>query len=201
MTAGAAAARPGGLVDRLARTWRAPRAGVAHEIATAGEGRLLGYAVLASALAALGAAGAAAVDPALHRGLEGERAFYLAGQAVFGAAFRPVGLYAVAALLGLIARALGGGGSWRATRAAVFWTDLAAAPVAVALTLLGAALGAATGASGPTMAGAALGSLVWAALLAPGLAEAHGFRSVWKGAAALGAVAFGALALAVFAPG
>ncbi len=165
-----------GLVDRMAETWRAPRAGVAREIASAEEARLLFYAFAASALFTMAALGAQNLNPSP----EVARDFgqWATTQVVVGTFVRPLGLYGAAALIGLACRAFGGRGGWRATRAAVFWTALVAAPAGVMLTLIGAA---ATGLGGaPALAatlGHAAGSALWAVLLAPALAQAHGFRS------------------------
>jgi hypothetical protein len=197
----AAAASPGaGLVDRMARTWVAPRAAAAAEIAAASEPRLLFYAFAASLFAVLGAIGAQALnpDPAIAPAFEQ----WAATTFVVGLFMRPLGLYGAAALIGLVCRRFGGTGGWRDTRAAFFWTALTAAPAAAALEVLGAA---ATGLAGAGPAAAALGhaagGVLWAALLAPALAQAHGFASAWRVLACLAAVGAVLGALAAATPG
>ncbi len=169
-------ARPQGLVDRIARMWRDPRGATRVEIDGANEPRLLFYAVAASLFNILGAIGAQilAPDPAAAADFDQ----WATTQVVIGVFFRPLGLYAAAALFGAICRVLGGRGGWRDTRAAFFWSALAAAPAGLALTLAGASAVAMGGAPGwAAELGVGLGGLVWAALLAPALAEAHGFGS------------------------
>jgi hypothetical protein len=168
-----AAAAPRGLVDRMARTWAAPRAVVRREIDAADEARLLFYAVAASALGALGLIGAQALNPA--PGVAADFNRWVVTQTVVGLFFRPLGLYGAAALMALVCRRLGGRGGWRDTRAAVFWTALVAAPAGVALAVLGAAAtGIGHAPAAVAAAGTAAGSALWAVLLAPALAEAHG---------------------------
>lgn len=177
----------GGLVDRMRRTWVDPRGGVRAEIAAAAEARLLFYVMAASAFAVLGAVGAQLVRPAAGVAAA-DLDQWITTQVVVGLFFRPLGFYAVAALIALACRRLGGSGGWRDTRVAVFWTALTVAPAAAALTVAGAALAAAGADAGVAAAAQAAGSLLWAALLAPGLAEAHGFRKAWHVLAGLAAV-------------
>ncbi len=172
MTAPAAAA-PGGLVDRMARTWAAPRSAARREIDTADEARLLFYAVSASVLGALGLIGAQALNPA--PGVAADFRQWVVTQTAVGLFFRPLGLYAAAALMALVCRRFGGRGGWRDTRAAAFWTALVAAPAGVAFAVAGAAAtGLGHAPAAVAAAGTAAGSALWAALLAPALAEAHG---------------------------
>jgi hypothetical protein len=119
---------------------------------------------------------------------------WITTQIVVGTFFRPLALYLVAAVIGALCRAGGGQGSYYATRVAVFWTALVAAPAGVALTIFGAG---ATGLFGAPvkigLLGETLGSVVWACLLVPALAEAHGFRStrgIWAALAATFLVAW-----------
>lgn len=51
---------------------------------------------------------------------------------------RTATLYLFSGLVGFVCRALGGQGSWRDTRAAVFWASLVAAPIGVLGALIGA---------------------------------------------------------------
>jgi hypothetical protein len=187
VTAGGAAGRMG-LVDRLARTWIAPRAAARVEIDAANEPRLLFYAFAASILGTLGAIGAQSLNPA--PGVAADPDQWMATQVSVGLFVRPIGLYAAAGLIGLVARAVGGTGGWRDTRAAVFWSALAAAPIGAVLAAAGAAMAVYGGAPQAGPAGAAAGSVVWAAMLAPALAEAHGFRSTLSVFAAMFGFAF-----------
>ena len=188
--------RPLGMVDRMARTWTSPRKGAASEIAAADEGRLCGYAFLGSALSVMSAVGAQTLNPAAAPAAD--MAGWVSTQIAAGFFFRTLALYAVAALIALGCRAYGGRGGHRATRAALFWTGLVAAPATLALTLLGAAASGLVGAPQFVADLAHLaGAFLWLALLGPALAEAHGFgsaRGVYAGFAAV-AVAFTALGL------
>ncbi len=186
-----------GLVDRIGRTFADPRGAVRAEIAGASESRLFFYAFMASVFATLTAIGEQAVNPA--EGPARDLSQWVATQAASGAFFRPLALYAVAGLVGLSAALLGGRGSWRATRAAVFWTAFAAAPFALILGLGGAAVAAATGlGAGAQAVGHGLGSMLWAVLLAPALGEARGLTTLRAfGALALLAAVFAAIGLAL----
>ncbi len=190
-----AAGRPPALVDRMALTWANPRAAARAEIDGASEARLLFYALFGSALHTLATVAGQALNPVPGAVDHGAR--LAVGQVVAGLFFRPLALYAMAGLIGLACRAAGGTGGWRATRAALFWTALVAAPAGVALAAAGAALAGIGGApQAVAAAGGAAGSLVWALLLAPALAEAHGFRSSRAVFAVMAAVAAAPVALA-----
>ncbi|MGF1657877.1 MAG: YIP1 family protein [Rubrimonas sp.] len=194
MTAPARVARPQGLVDRIAGTFRDPRGGARIEIDAANEPRLLFYAVAASLFHVLGAVGVQILTPDPEAAADFDQ--WATTQVVIGTFFRPLGLYAAAALIGLVCRAFGGRGGWRDTRAAFFWSGLAAAPAGLALTV--AAAGAVAMAGAPAwigdLGGVAAG-LVWAWLLGPGLAEAQGFRSGARVFAVFAALAAGAAGL------
>lgn len=184
MDGGAVAAPAASAPVRLARTWADPRGETRRELEAASEARLFLYAFVASLISAAGAvaAGLIAPDPRIAADPDGWAAATLIG----GALVRPAALYLVAWLVGAVCRAFGGAGDSRATRVALFWTALAAAPATFVLSLTGAAWGL------PALGG--LGSVVWALLLAPALAEAQGFRRSWPilaGLVALGAVAVG----------
>ena len=170
-----------GLYDRAVRTWSAPRAAVLHEIETGSESRLVFYAFASSVLFTLAAVAAKTLNPTETIAQAWET--WVITQVVVGTFFRPLALYGVAGIIGLLCRAGGGTGSYYATRVAVFWTALVAAPAGVALTVLG---GGATGLLGAPekigLLGETLGSVVWAVLLVPALAVAHGFastRGIW----------------------
>lgn len=179
--------RPKGLAGRMAAAWRRPRASVRAELALADEGRLLFFAFAGSVFYSLGRVGA------LWTGGEARADFTEAAatQLVVGTFFRPLALYLAAALIGLICRALGGSGDWRATRAALFWSGLAVAPAGALAMVAGA------GTAASTTLGDAIGSVLWAVLLAPMLAEAHGFRvGVVAAVLAIAAVMVGGLIVA-----
>lgn len=183
-----------GLVDRMCAMWREPRAATAREIATADEARLLFYAMAASALFSLAAVGAQTLNPDPTLAAQFDQ--WVTTQVVVGTFVRPLGLYGAAALIGLGCRAFGGRGDWRATRTAVFWSGLVAAPAGVMLTVIGAAATGYGGATAAAQIGHAAGSALWALLLAPALAQAHGFRSAAPLYIAFVALAVGAAALA-----
>lgn len=96
---------------------------------------------------------------------------------------RPLMLYALAGLVGLVARAAGGQGSWRDTRAAVCWAAVVQAPVSFVLTLpnVVAELSMPVG-----LAISAVMVSTLAAALSYCIAEAHGFSRVWIVFAILG---------------
>lgn len=196
MTAATPADAPRGLVERMAHAWRAPRASTRAELATAKEARLLFYAFAASVLGVMATVGAAVVlpDPSVGDDFDA----WAANEIAVGFFIGPLGLYIVAGAIGGLCRLRGGAGGWFETRVATFWTALVTAPAKVALTLLGAA-GAAYGGlpAWAPEAGGLLGSALWAVLLAPALAEAHGFRSALSVFAAMAAA--GALLAALAA--
>lgn len=178
----AAAPTGNGLFDRMLRTWSAPRATVQHEIETGSESRLVFYAFAGSVLFSLAALAAKTLNPTEVIARDWDQ--WVITQTVVGTFFRPLALYGVAAIIGLLCRTAGGTGSYYATRTAVFWTGLVAAPVGVALTVIGATATGLLGAPEKVgLLGETLGSVVWAALLAPALATAHGFsstRGIWS---------------------
>ncbi|MEM6946057.1 MAG: hypothetical protein AAF565_20110, partial [Pseudomonadota bacterium] len=106
---------------------------------------------------------------------------------------RPLMLYGLAAIAGGVARLFGGTGTWRASRAAVCWAELVAAPLGFALTLVELLL---------RMAGMPLFGLspihvaALAALLSYCIAEAHGFSRVWMVFLVIGGITLGVWALA-----
>jgi hypothetical protein len=92
--------------------------------------------------------------------------------------FRTLAFYALAALAGLIARAAGGGGGWRDSRAALFWAALVAAPVILAANFLSLLLTGMPGQAGAIASMAGAVAFGWA--VAQCFAEAHGFASAWR---------------------
>jgi hypothetical protein len=161
------------------RNWAAalvdPRAAMARQMrAGLSDARALAQLLAACALGFL------ASLPAALRTAE-RLAIEVAGAVsahLFGYLFvAPLLMYAVAAAIHLLARAFGGRGRFLEARAALFWSLLLAAPVAVAITLVRLAADAAPGGELPwlsLLAYAGLGWWLW--LLAGALAEAEGFR-------------------------
>lgn len=148
------------------------------------EGTLLALALASGAIWFLGRIAGLWLSPEAA-GL-GEAALIGRAQAEFVAAvfFRTLMLYAVAALAGLAARAFGGTGGWKDTRAAVFWAALVAAPVLLAVNVLAALLEPVSEPAAAVIR--SLGGLAFAWAFAVCIAEAHGFRS---GLAVLGVIA------------
>ena len=102
----------------------------------------------------------------------------VAAQFVAAIFFRTLAFYALAAVAGWIARAAGGRGDWRDSRAALFWAALVAAPVILAATLLSILLTGLPGQLAP--AARMVGALAFAWTTAHCFAEAHGFKNVWR---------------------
>ena len=105
-------------------------------------------------------------------------AFWLIGVFVL----RTATLYVFSGIVGFIGRSLGGTGSWRDTRAAVFWASLVAAPVGVLGALLGAGLGHLSEimpifATTPFVIGPlVLGPVAFVWFISASVAEAHGTK-------------------------
>jgi hypothetical protein len=178
----------GSLSGAIAYAYRDPRGAMGRILAEGpGEARALAWLLLACLLYWLAgvprtaeeAAGVPVEDP-----LTAILAAKLFGLLVLA----PLVFYGMAALLHLGARAAGGAGSFAAARAALFWTLLLGAPMALALAALGAVEPAVPvlAAVRPTLwlGYAALGWWLW--LLAAALAEAEGFRRARPLAAGFG---------------
>jgi hypothetical protein len=183
-----------GVVAAIARAYRDPRGAMARRLSGGpDEGRALFDLFLACGLgfvASLPAALRAAQRLDIPDAQTGAIAAHL-----FGYLFvAPLLAYGLAALVHLAARAAGGRGGFAEARAAVFWSLLLAAPLALALALAGVAVEAA---DDPRLlrlldvlgyAGAAF----WLWLFAASLAEAEGFAATGRVAAVLAALALGA---------
>lgn len=95
---------------------------------------------------------------------------------------RTATLYVFSAIVCVVARAIGGTGTWRETRTAVFWASLVAAPVGVVGALLGAGLGHLSTimpvfATDPFVIGPlVLGPVAFVWFISASVAEAHGAR-------------------------
>lgn len=181
-----------GLVDAIAQGWRAPRAAMAREVACGlNEGRALvhlmiacGVLFVASLPNAVREARTLGIDDAVEGAVSAHLFAYLA--------LAPLLAYAFAALAHLAARGFGAAGGFLAARAAVFWSLLLAAPLALAASVLGAVAEATAPALLPWLD--ALGYAVVAAWLwyfAASLAEAEGFAATGRVAAVAAAVLAG----------
>lgn len=165
-----------GLAWRALAAWADLRGSLRAELERGpSEGRLLYYAVLSGLVWFLGRAALVAWGPeapALTADMFRAR---IAAELVSAVFFRTLALYALAAVIGAVARAAGGTGSWRDSRAALFWAALVAAPAVLAAHLLSVLLTGVPGQAG-AIAGM-LGALAFGWAAAHCIAEAHGFRS------------------------
>ncbi len=173
------AAPANGLVWRVLGAWADLRGSMRVELARGPrEGRLLFYAVLSGLIWFAGRAILLAWGPQAPT-LTPDEIRRLIGAALVSSVFyRTIALYVVAALAGVVARAFGGTGPWRDSRAAVFWGSLIAAPAVLAATMLSLLLTDAPGRAAEIAS--MLGAIASAWVLAHCLAEAHGFTSTWK---------------------
>lgn len=183
-----------GLVDSIAGAWRDPRRAMARQVAAGlSEGRSLLYLMLACGLyfvASLPNAVREARALDIADPVEGAIAAHLFGYL----ALAPLLAYGLAALIHLVARGFGATGGFGAARAALFWSLLAAAPLALGLALVGVGVEVAAPRLLPITVALGYAALaLWVWLFAASLAEAEGFaatRRVVAGVAAgLGAVA------------
>ncbi|MEO0426260.1 MAG: Yip1 family protein [Pseudomonadota bacterium] len=175
--ASAAVAVPQSLTGRIFRAWKDPRTTMRGVLdANPSEGRILMFAMASGVLLFM----AECFRIMLQASRSGAALDQLS--ATFTASFvallvlRPLMLYGLAALTGLIARRAGGTGSWRDTRAAICWTALTAAPISVLATFAEVLLiqaGIAGVSLGP------IGVAAFAGMMAYCIAEAHGFSRVW----------------------
>jgi hypothetical protein len=183
-----------GLVDSIRHGWRDPRASMARQVAAGlSEGRALVHLMLACGLlfvASLPNAIRESRALSIEDPVEGAIAAHLFGFL----ALAPLLAYGLAVLVHLAARAFGARGGFRAARAALFWSALLAAPVALALALLGTAIEALVPALLPLATGLGYAGLAfWLWLFAASLAEAEGFAATGRVAAVV-AAAFAGLA-------
>ncbi len=174
-----------GVVDAIWAAYGDPRGAMAREVARGlseprAMAQLLGACLLffvASLPNALREAqGLAIGDP-----VEGAVAAHLFGYV----ALAPLLAYGLAVPVHLAARAFGGRGGFLAARAALFWSALLGAPIALALALAGvAAEVVARPALLPWLAWLGYGGLAfWLWLFAASLAEAEGFAATGRVAA------------------
>jgi len=183
-----------GLVDATLRGWRDPRAAMAAEFDRGlSEARALVHLMLACSVffvASLPNAIREAQALDIADPVEGAIAAHLFGYL----ALAPLIAYGLAALVHLAARGFGARGGFRAARAALFWSLLMAAPVALLLALAGVAVEVAAPSLAPLFDALGLAALAfWLGLFAASLAEAEGFAGTGRVAAvvaaSLGAVA------------
>jgi len=141
------------------------------------EGRLLFYLVLSQIVWLIGRLMALTFGPLGPAYSSDDLASAASGQ-VASLFFRLLLMYGVAALGHGLARAFGGTGGWRDSRAALFWAALVAAPAMLAATLLSLLASGLTPWAGPSVG--MLGNVAFAWVLAQCMAEAHGFARGWK---------------------
>lgn len=194
---GSPAGPPAGLVAAIRHAWRDPRGAMARQIAGGlSERRALVHLFLACGLGFL-ASLPAAIRSARAIATEDPVAAAIAAH-LFGYFFvAPLLFYGLAALVHLAARGFGARGGFLAARAALFWSALLGAPVAMALAVLGVLAEATAPRLLPLIAFlgyAGFGFWVW--LLAASLAEAERFAATGRVAAVVGA-AFAGIALSV----
>lgn len=184
----------GGLVDAIGRGWRGPRAAMAAELDRGlNEGRALVHLMIACGLFFV-ASLPNAVREARGLGIDDAVEGAVSAHLFAWLALAPLLAYALAALVHLAARGFGARGGFLAARAAVFWSLLLAAPLALALAVLGAIVEIAAPVVLPWLAPlgyAVLAAWVW--FFAASLAEAEGFAATGPVAAVV-AAAFAAVA-------
>jgi hypothetical protein len=191
-----------GLVDAIVRGWRDPRGAMAREVARGlSEPRALVHLMLACGLlfvaslpnAVREARGLAIADP-----VEGAVSAHLFAWL----ALAPLLAYGLAALVHLAALGFGGRGGFLAARSALFLSALLAAPLALALALLGVAAELAAPVLLPLTAWLGYAVLAfWLWLFAAALAEAEGFPATGRVAAVVAAAFAGLAGVLGFAAG
>jgi len=169
----------GGVLWRMLGAWADLRGSMRAELDRApSEGQLLFFAMFAGLIWFLGQVAVLAYGPLAPTLSENEFTGRVAWEFITSALFVPLFYYVLAAIGGALARAMGGVGSWRDSRAAFFWAALVAAPVILAAKLLALFL---VGLPGPVVGSVEmLGKAAFAWAIAHCFAEAHGFASAWK---------------------
>ena len=178
----------GGLVDAIGRGWRDPRGAMAAEVGRGlSEARALVHLMLACGVlfvASLPNAVREARALDIADPVEGAVAAHLFGYL----ALAPLVAYGLAAVVHLVARGFGARGGFRAARAALFWSLLMAAPLALLLALAGVAVEVAAPALATLLDWLGVGALAfWLWLFAASLAEAEGFAGTGRVAAVVAA--------------
>jgi hypothetical protein len=169
---------------RVLGAWADLRGSMRAELDRApGEGRLLLYVMLSGLVWFLGRAAVLSWGEEAPFLSADEYTGRLTAEFFAALSFRTLAFYALAALAGALARGAGGTGGWRASRAALFWAALVAAPAVLAATLLSVLL---TGMPGhAAQIASALGAVAFAWAFAHCLTEAQGFASPWRVLAAI----------------
>lgn len=190
-----------GVVASILRAYRDPRAEMArHKADGLTEPRTLMHAFLACGLGFV-ASLPNAIRESATLDVGDDRVAAAVAAHFFGYVFvAPLVLYGIAAALHLGAMAFGARGSFLQARAALFWSLVLVAPLALLLSLVGVAAEATGGrAAGLWVDYLALAALLgWLWLFAATFAEAEGFAGTGRVAAALTAILCGG-ALAVWA--
>ena len=178
----------GGVLWRMLGAWADLRGSMRAELDRGpSEGRLLFYVMLSGLIWFIGRYAVLVNGPLGPVIPEGQFVGRVGLEFVSAIFFRTLAFYALAALAGAVARAAGGSGGWRDSRAALFWAALVAAPVILAATLLSLLLTGVPGQAG-AIAGM-LGAVAFAWAVAQCIAEAHGFTSAWRVLAAVAGLA------------
>jgi len=169
----------GGVLWRMLGAWADLRRSMRAELNRAPtEGRLLFYIMLAGLFTFVGEAMELAYGPLALTMPDDQFRGRLAAAFIAIFFFLTLLSYAVAATGGALARTMGGTGSWRDSRAALFWAALVAAPAVLGAKLLALVL---AGLPGPIVGSVEmLGGVAYAWTTAHCFAEAHGFVSAWK---------------------
>lgn len=189
-----------GLADRLIEAWQDMRGSTRRLIREKpSEARLLFYVLLSDLIVFTSWSLKTTVAPALSisQDIPLEIALYLV-MALFA---RTAFMFCFAFVVGSAARLAGGSGSWKDTRAAVFWGCLVAAPIGFALASVSIVIALLE----PSFPGLPVKAitlhLYWISMIpfvwfiAAGLAEAHGFAKTWM---VFGIIAMIAVAGALF---
>ncbi|MEM7499625.1 MAG: YIP1 family protein [Pseudomonadota bacterium] len=168
---------PQSFTGRVFNAWRDPRGTMRGVLDTdPGEGRILMFAMTSGALLFMAECFRIMVQAADATASLNRLSASFAASFTALLVLRPLVLYGLAAVTGVAARAAGGTGSWRETRAAICWAALAAAPVS-ALATIGETLLRRSGFADVALA--PIGVAAFAGMLAYCVAEAHGFSRVW----------------------
>jgi len=184
----------GGLLWRMLSAWAGLRASMRAELdRDPSEGRLLFYAMLSGCIWLVGKLMALTFGP-LAPTLTSDEFMAYASADVASVFFLTLLLYGLAALGHAVAKAAGGFGSWRQSRAALFWAMLVAALPALMAQLIALLMVDLSG-QAERVAGS-VGALIagWAAACC--IAEAHGLSGLWRGVAVVAAMAALALTFA-----
>jgi hypothetical protein len=191
------------LVDAIGLAWRHPRRAMAAEIAAGlSERRALLHLMLACGLFFV-ASLPNAVREARALPAEDPVGAAVAAHLYGYLALVPLLAYLLAAVVHLVARGFGARGGFLPARAALFWSALAGAPLALAVALAGIAAEASASPALVRLAGwlglAALGFWLW--LFSASLAEAEGFAATGRVVAVVAAAFAGIGGLLALAAG